>query len=225
MAMDPKQALFREFATAARALGHPHRLEILEHLAQGERPVEALSARIGLSIANTSQHLQRLRRAGLVAARRDGKFVVYRLSDDAILVLLSSLRRVAERNVAEVDRIVRDYFDDRDSMEPVTREELLERHHAGLVTVLDVRPADEFAHGHVAGAVNIPLGDLEARLGEIDPAHEVIAYCRGAYCILSFEAVAALRARGFRARRMVEGMPEWRAAGFPVQGTAPANPV
>ena len=144
MAMDPKQALFSEFAMAARALGHPHRLEILEHLAQGERAVEALSGKIGLSIANTSQHLQRLRRAGLVASRKDGKFVVYRLSDDTVLVLLSALRGVAERNVAEVDRIVRDYFDDRDSMEPVSREDLLERHHAGLVTILDVRPADEF---------------------------------------------------------------------------------
>jgi len=210
---------------AARALGHPHRLEILEHLAQGERAVEALSEKIGLSIANTSQHLQRLRRAGLVASRRDGKFVVYRLSDDTILVLLSALRSVAERNVAEVDRIVRDYFDDRDSMEPVSREDLLERHRAGLATILDVRPADEFEHGHVAGAVNIPLDDLEARLGDIDPEHEIVAYCRGAYCVLSFEAVAALRARGFRARRLVDGMPEWKAAGLPVQSTAPINRV
>lgn len=217
MAMNPKQALFGEFAAAARALGHPHRLEILEHLAQGERGVEALSGRIGLSIANTSQHLQRLRRTGLVASRRDGKFVLYRLSDDTVLILLASLRSVAERNVAAVDQIVRDYFNDRDDMEPVSREDLLERHNAGLVTVLDVRPADEFAHGHVAGAVNIPLGELESRLGDLDPEQEIVAYCRGAYCVLSFEAVAALRARGFRARRLADGMPEWRAAGFPVQ--------
>ena len=216
MSNGPKQAVFAEFAAVARALGHAHRLEILEHLAQGERGVEALSGRVGLSIANTSQHLQQLKRAGLVASRRDGKFVLYRLADEAVLVLLSSLRHVAERNVAEVDRIVRGYFADRDSMEPVSREELLERSRAGLVTVLDVRPADEFAQGHLPGAVNIPLSDLEARLADLDPGKEIVAYCRGAYCVFSFEAVAALRARAFTARRLEDGYPEWKAAGFPV---------
>ena len=217
MSIDPKQALFAEFATVARALGHPHRLEILEHLAQGERGVEALSERVGLSIANASQHLQQLRRAGLVASRRDGKFVLYRLADETVLGLLSSLRRVAERNVAEVDRIVRGYFDDRDGMEPVSREELLERSRDGLVTVLDVRPTDEFAWGHLPGAINIPLGDLEARLAELDPGQEIVAYCRGAYCVLSFEAVAMLRARGFKVRRLEDGYPEWKAAGLPFE--------
>ncbi len=216
MSNGPKQAVFAEFAAVARALGHAHRLEILEHLAQGERGVEALSGRVGLSIANTSQHLQQLKRAGLVASRRDGKFVLYRLADEAVLVLLSSLRHVAERNVAEVDRIVRGYFADRDSMEPVSREELLERSRAGLVTVLDVRPADEFAQGHLPGAVNIPLSDLEARLADLDPGKEIVAYCRGAYCVFSFEAVAALSARAFTARRLEDGYPEWKAAGFPV---------
>ena len=217
MSIDPKQALFAEFATVARALGHPHRLEILEHLAQGERGVEALSERVGLSIANASQHLQQLRRAGLVASRRDGKFVLYRLADETVLGLLSSLRQVAERNVAEVDRIVRGYFDDRDGMEPVSREELLERSRDGLVTVLDVRPTDEFAWGHLPGAINIPLGDLEARLAELDPGQEIVAYCRGAYCVLSFEAVAMLRARGFKVRRLEDGYPEWKAAGLPFE--------
>ena len=217
MSIGPKQALFAEFATVARALGHSHRLEILEHLAQGERGVEALSRRIGLSIANTSQHLQRLRRAGLVAPRRDGKFVLYSLADDTVLGLLSSLRQVAERNVAEVDRIVRGYFADRDNLEPVSREELLERSREGLVTVLDVRPTDEFTLGHLPGAVNIPLDDLEARLADLDPEQEIVAYCRGTYCVLSFEAVAELRRRGFRVRRLEDGYPEWKAAGLPVE--------
>ncbi len=216
----PKQALFAQFALVAKTLGHADRIEILQHLAQGERGVEALAQRVGLSIANTSQHLQRLRRAGLVRSRRDGKFVLYRLADDAVLDLLSSLQHVAERNVAEVYRIVRGYFADRDGMMPVSRAELLESLRKGLVTVLDVRPADEFAMGHVPGAINIPLGDLEARLAELDPGQEIVAYCRGAYCVFSFEAVAALRARGFAARRLEEGLPEWKAAGLPVLGGA-----
>lgn len=223
MSIGPKLALFAEFATVARALGHSHRLEILEHLAQGERGVEALSRRIGLSIANTSQHLQQLRRAGLVAPRRDGRFILYRLADETVLGLLSSLRQVAERNVAEVGRIVRGYFADRDNLEPVSRQELLERSRAGLVTVLDVRPRDEFATGHLPGAVNIPLDELEARLADLDPGQEIVAYCRGTYCVLSFEAVAELRRRGFRVRRLEEGYPEWKAAGMPVEhGSAEA---
>ncbi|WP_119418462.1 ArsR/SmtB family transcription factor [Desertibaculum subflavum] len=220
MSIGPKQALFAEFAAVARALGHAHRLELLEQLGQGERSVETLSARVGLSVANASQHLQHLRRAGLVAGRREGKFVFYRLADDAVLALLASLSHVAERNLAEVDRILRGYFADRDSLEPVSREELLARSRAGLVTVLDVRPADEFALGHVPGAVNIPLAELKGRLADLDPALEIVAYCRGAYCVLSFEAVAALRARGFKARRLVDGLPEWRAAGLPVERPA-----
>jgi len=217
MSTNPKQALFAEFATVARTLGHPHRLELLEHLAQGERSVEALAERTGLSIANASQHLQRLRRAGLVGTRRDGKFVLYRLADQTVLGLLASLRRVAERNVAEVDKIVRGYFTERDDMEPVTREALVERARAGLVTVLDVRPADEFSVGHLPGALNIPLSELEARVDELDPGSEIVAYCRGAYCVLSFEAVAALRRRGFRVRRLEDGLPEWKAAGLPTE--------
>lgn len=216
-----KQALFAEFATVAQALGHAHRLQLLEQLAQGERGVETLASRVGLSVANASQHLQKLKRAGLVAARRNGKSVLYRLTDDSVLALMASLRRTAERNLAEVDRIVRGYFDDRDGMEPVSREELLARCRDGLVTVLDVRPADEFSLGHLPGAVNIPLNELEARLGELDPEREVVAYCRGAYCVLSYEAVAALRAHGLQARRLVDGLPEWRAAGLPVERIAP----
>ncbi len=217
MSIGPKQAIFEAFASVARALGHPHRLEILEHLAQGERGVEALSERVGMSVANASQHLQQLKRAGLVSSRRDGKFVLYQLADDNVLGLLGSLRQLAERNLAEVDRIVGGYFAQRDSMEPVSRAELLERMRKGLVTVLDVRPADEFASGHLPGAVNMPLSELEARLAELDPGLEIVAYCRGAYCVLSFEAVAALRTRGFQVRRLEDGFPEWRAAGLVVE--------
>lgn len=212
----PKQALFTQFAAVAKTLGHAHRLELLEQLAQGERSVEVLADRTGLTIANASQHLQNLRRAGLVASRRDGKFIYYRLADDAVLKLMAALRRVAERNLAEVDRLVHGYFDRRDDMEAVSRKELLQRMRQRSVTVLDVRPEDEFALGHVPGAVNIPLRALKAKLAELDPAQEIVAYCRGAYCVLSYEAVAALRAKGFNARRLEDGLPEWRAAGLPV---------
>jgi ArsR family transcriptional regulator len=212
----PKRALFVEFAAVAKSLGHSHRLELLEQLAQGERSVDVLADRTGLSVANASQHLQHLRRAGLVANRRDGKFVHYRLTDDAVLEVLAGLRKVAERNVAEVERVVRSYFNERDSLEAVSREELLDRSRAGTVTILDVRPEDEFALGHLPGALNIPLRELEARLGEMDPDQEIVAYCRGPYCVLSYEAVAQLRARGFKVRRLEDGLPEWRAAGLPV---------
>lgn len=218
MSIGSKQALYSEFASVARALGSQHRLEILEHLGQGERGVEALAERVGLSVANTSQHLQQLRRTGLVASRRDGKFVLYRLSDDAVLGLMATISGIAERNLAEVDRIKRTYFDDRDSMEPVSREELLRRTQDGLVTVLDVRPSDEFETAHLPGALNIPLDKLEARLADLDTDHEIVAYCRGPWCVFSFEAVATLRARGFKVRRLQGGLPEWRAAGLPVEG-------
>ncbi|HQS49658.1 MAG: ArsR family transcriptional regulator [Rhizobiales bacterium 17-65-6] len=213
---DPKRALFAELATVARALGHEHRVELLEHLAQGERSVEALARLTGLSMANASQHLQQLRRAGLLDARRDGKFILYRLADDGVVQLMSVLRQTAERNVASVGALLARYFDGRDGLEPVGRAALVDRAQAGLVTVIDVRPREEFDLGHVPGAVSVPLEELDARLAEFDPATEIVAYCRGAYCLLAVEAVARLRARGFSARRMEDGMPEWRAAGLPV---------
>src|SRR6516164_3042799 len=215
---NPKLVLFAHFAAVAKSLAHPHRLEILEQLAQGERSVEVLADRTRLSIANASHHLQHMRRAGLVATRREGKFVYYRLVDDSVLDLLAALRRIAERNVAEVKRVIRSYFHNRDSLEPISREELLRRSRAGEVTILDVRPEDEFALGHLPGAINIPLRDLAVRLSDLDPAQEIVAYCRGAYCVLSYEAVASLRVRGCTARRLEDGFPEWRAAGLPVVG-------
>ncbi len=213
----PKQALFAQFAAIAKALGHGHRLELLELLAQGERTVEVLAQLTGLSTANASQHLQNLKRSGLLKSRRQGKFVYYALADDGILNVLGALRRIAERNVAEVERVVRSYFNKLDDLEPVTRKQLLRMIREDAVMVLDVRPPDEFASGHVPGAVNIPLRALKERLSEINPDREIVAYCRGEYCVLSFEAVALLRARGFKVRRLEEGLPEWRAAGMPVK--------
>ena len=215
----PKQALYEQFAIVAKALGNPQRLELIEHLAQGARSVDLLATKVGLPIANVSQHLQTLRRAGLVQAEREGKFVNYRLTDDTVLSLFASVRSVAERHLAEVDRIVQGYFEARDSMEPVTRKGLAARMRDGLVTVIDVRPPDEFALGHVPGAINVPLADLQARLPEFDPDREIVAYCRGPWCVMSFEAVAALRKRGFQARRLEDGLPEWKAAGLPVEVT------
>jgi ArsR family transcriptional regulator len=214
---NPKRDLYVQFAAVAKAMGNEHRLELLELVAQGERSVEALAGRCGLSIANASQHLQHLRRAGLVAVRRQAKFVLYRLKDDAVLTMLAAMHKVAERNVAEVERILRGYFHERDELEPVSRTELSRRIKQGLVTVLDVRPEDEFALGHLPGARNIPLGQLKRQLSKLDRKTEIVAYCRGPYCVLSFEAVAQLRKLGFKARRLEDGLPEWKAAGLPVE--------
>jgi ArsR family transcriptional regulator len=217
----PKQAIYASLAEVARALGHEHRLELLEHLAQGSRTVEELAVRAALTFANTSRHLQILRRARLVEAERRGKHVLYRLAGDAEVVgLTGALGRVGERNLAEVGRVMADYFRARDALEPVSREELAARLRDGLVTVLDVRPEDEFARGHLPGALNIPLAALERRLAELPTGREIVAYCRGPYCVLSFEAVEALRARGYRVRRLADGYPEWKAAGLPVEVAA-----
>ncbi len=212
-----KHELFAAFARVAKALGHANRLEIMEFLAQGERSVEDLARAAGLSVANTSQHLQQLRQAGLVAARKEGARVYYRLSDDDVVDLLDALRRVARRHAAEVERLVESYLAARDRLEPLPRQALLQRAREGLVTVLDVRPREEYAAGHLPGAVNLPLGELEDRLAELPRDQEVVAYCRGPYCVLAYEAVARLRAKGFRARRLEDGYPEWRRAGLPVE--------
>jgi rhodanese-related sulfurtransferase/DNA-binding transcriptional ArsR family regulator len=214
---NPKRAVFTQFAAVAKAVAHEHRIELVELLAQGERSVDLLANRAGLSIANASQHLQQMRRAGVVSARRDGRFVLYSLTDEAVLDLLQAMRGIAERNNAAVSQVVRSYFHDRDKLEPVSRTELMERLREGLITILDVRPEDEYKHGHVPGAMNVPLRELERRLADLDPDREIVAYCRGPYCVLAYEAVAALRARGFKVRRLEDGFPEWRAAGLPVE--------
>ena len=217
--MGPKQRVFASLAEIAQALGHAHRLELLEHLGQGERSVEDLAARANLTLANTSRHLQLLRRrAALVEGRRDGKRIYYRLAgDDLVIGLLLALSRVGERNSAEIARVMASYFQARDELEPVSRDELLDRLRWGTATVLDVRPEDEFAHGHLPHALNIPLSELERRLAELPADQEIVAYCRGPWCVLSFEAVALLRQRGYRVRRLEDGFPEWKVAGLPVE--------
>lgn len=212
-----KAILHEGFAAVAKAAGHPHRLALLELLAQGERNVDTLADRVGLTVTNASQHLQSMRRAGLVSARREGKFTFYRLSDDSVLELLAALGRIAERRAAEVQNVVRDYFRERDALEPVSRAELKKRLKAGDVTIIDVRPREEYALGHIPGAINVPPGELKQRLSALPRGREIIAYCRGPYCVFAFEAVAALRGRGFEARRLEDGMPEWRAAGLPTE--------
>lgn len=214
---NPKLALYEQFAHVAKAFGNPQRLELVEHLAQGPRSVEALAAKLSLPVANVSQHLQAMRRAGLVSSERDGKFVNYRLADDSVLAAFSAIRTVAENHSAEVERVVRGWFHSRDDMEPVSREELAARMDEGAVTVIDVRPPDEYALGHLPGAINVPLSELSARSEGFEPDREVVAYCRGPWCVMSFEAVAELRRNGHRARRLEDGMPEWKAAGFSVE--------
>lgn len=215
-----KQQLFAQFARIGKALSHANRLELLEFLAQGERSVEQLARVAGLSVANTSQHLQQLRQTGLVSCRKQGLKVFYRLSGDDVIDLLASLRRVAERHLAEVNQLVNSYLDVKDGLEPLPREELLARVRDGLVTVIDVRPPEEFAAGHVPGAVNIPLAELEQRLAELAADTEIVAYCRGPHCVLAFDAVECLRQQGLRARRLEDGFPEWKTAGLPVERIA-----
>ncbi|MCP4283032.1 MAG: metalloregulator ArsR/SmtB family transcription factor [Gammaproteobacteria bacterium] len=212
-----KHDLFSQFARIAKAMSHGYRLELLEFLAQGERSVEVLAQISGLSVANTSQHLQQLRQAGLVENRKAGQKVFYRLSGIDVLALLSTLRDVAERRLADVDRLVDDYLRIKDSLEPVPAAELLERARAGLVIVLDVRPAEEYISGHLPGAINIPLDELEQHLDELNPNHAIVAYCRGPHCVLAFDAVAKLREKGINARRLDGGLPEWRLQGLPVE--------
>jgi len=216
VSISPKTALLEEFALVARALSAPARLSILEQLAQGERGVEALSEKTGLTLANCSQHLQQLRRAGLVTSRRDGKAVIYRLSDAKTLELMDLLRIVAERNLAQVERILRGLSGGENLPEPVSRADLAARLAEGSVTVLDVRPADEYAAGHIPGALNATVTDLDQVLTTLAVDGEVVAYCRGPYCVYAHQAVAALRRHGLNARRLEGGLPEWREEGRPV---------
>ena len=213
---EPKQALFEQLAIIARALGSGARLELLDFLAQGERSVEDLARVAGLSVANTSKHLQQLKTAGLAQARRDGKHIRYGLADDRVLDAVAALRVLAETRSRAVAELLASYLKRRDDLEPVRADELLERVRDGLATVVDVRPAEEFAQGHVVGALNVPLDQLEAQLSDLPRDREIVAYCRGPWCVLSFAAVARLRAAGFRARRLENGLPEWRQAGRPV---------
>lgn len=214
---EPKQVLFEQLAVIARALGSAVRLELLDFLAQGERNVEELAQAAGLSVANTSKHLQQLKSAGLVVARREGKHIRYRLSDDRTLDAIRALRILAEAHLNQVEDLLSSYLRSRDALEPVPASELLDRARNGLVTVIDVRPPEEYAQGHITGALNIPLDKLKQQLKQLPRDREVVAYCRGPWCVLSYEAVARLRKAGIDARRLEDGLPEWRRAGLPVE--------
>ena len=214
---DPQPQLFAELAELARSLGNAHRLMLLEHIAQGERAVERLAALAGLTIANASQHLQHLKRSGFVQSRRDGKQVLYRLGDGPVLNLLAALRQFAEHNRAEIRALVTDSLQQPEALAAISREELLSRIEENGVILLDVRPHEEYALGHLPGALNIPLEELERRLAELPEGREVVAYCRGPYCVLSVNAVAALRAKGREARRLEDGFPDWKAAGLRIE--------
>jgi rhodanese-related sulfurtransferase len=216
-----KNRLYSQYARIGRALGNPHRLEVLELLAQSERTVESLARELRLSMANTSQHLQVLRGAGLVETRREGLFIHYRLADDAVMPLSAALRTVAERRLAELERLVRDEFTSRSGAEPVSLEELLERARRDDVVVLDTRPAHEYRAGHIRGALSVPVDELQDRLRRLPKSREYVAYCRGPYCVYADRAVEILRASGRRARRLRDGFPEWKSAGFPVETASP----
>lgn len=212
-----KHELFTQFARVGKVLSSANRLELLELIAQGARSVEELATTSGLSFANTSQHLQELRQAGLVIARKEGLRVFYGLAGNDVIELLDVVRRVSENRIAEVQKLVNTYLTTKDDLEPIPATELLGRVRKGLVTVLDVRPPEEYRAGHVAGAINVPLSQLEGRLGKLPKNKEVVAYCRGPYCVLAFEAVARLRAKGYKAKRLEHGFPEWKVAGLPVE--------
>lgn len=221
---DFKNRLYGQYARIGKALSSPHRLEILELLAQGERTVDSLATEMGLSLANTSQHLQTLRQAALVTSRKAGLHVHYQLSDASVYDLCRAIRRVAEQQLADFDRLVRNHFGDRAEAEPVPMAELLKRARSRDTIILDTRPATEYASGHIAGAISVPVDDLQRRLRELPRDKQYVAYCRGPYCVYADRAVELLRTKGRRAQRLLEGFPEWKAAGFPVEvGDRPAR--
>ena len=212
-----KQDVHAQLARVGKALSHGNRLELLEFVAQGPRSVDELAGMTRLSVANASKHLQELRRAGLVQARKEGLRVYYELAGPDVVDLIAALGHVAETRLAEMEQLVRSYITARDELEPIPAAELLKRSKQGLVTVLDVRPAKEFAAGHLPGAINVAVEDMGKHLRKLPKGREVIAYCRGPYCLLSVDAVALLRTKGYKARRLEDGFPEWKASGLPVE--------
>jgi rhodanese-related sulfurtransferase/DNA-binding transcriptional ArsR family regulator len=213
---EAKDRLYEQFARVAKAVASPKRIELLDVLAQGERTVEVLADATGLGVTNTSAHLQVLRRAGLVETRKEATKVHYRLASDEVAVFVGGLRDLARSRLTDVNQIVQDYFVARDALEPVSRAELVERTGRGDVVILDVRPHAEFLAGHIPGALSVPLDQLDGALARLPRRAQVVAYCRGPYCVLAPQAVERLRAKGFKARRLADGMPEWRLAGLPV---------
>ena len=212
-----KKELFAQFAQVGKSLSNGNRLELLEFLAQGERTVYELANVSGLTVANTSQHLQGLRRSGLVKSRAEGQKSYYRLSDYSVVALLALLRKVAEENIAEIQILAADYLSSKDDLEPISREELLKRAQKGAITVLDVRPELEFESGHLPNAINIQLSELKNELKKLPRNKEIVAYCRGPFCIMAFEAVEQLRSKGYKARRLEDGFPEWKLKKLPIE--------
>ncbi len=215
-----KHQLFEQFARIGKSLSSGPRLELLEYLAQGERNVESLARVSGFSVANTSQHLRHLHQSGLVVSRKFAQQVFYSLADEIVVDLLEIVRKVAERNLAEIERLIKTFLTIKDELEPIKASELLQRVKNKEVTVLDVRPFIEFRAGHLPDAINIPLSELEKQLDLIPTGREIIAYCRGPHCILSYEAVAKLRENGFPALRLETGFPEWKRSGLPVEANS-----
>ncbi|MBS3916349.1 MAG: metalloregulator ArsR/SmtB family transcription factor [Sulfuritalea sp.] len=212
----PKRQIFEHLARVGKGFAHAARLDLLEVLAQGERSVDALAKICAMPVSNASHHLLILKDCGLAGSRKEGLQVFYRLADPEITATIAAIRRIAERQLAEVERIVRENFTSRDTLLPVRREELLKLARRGEAVVIDVRPAEEYAAGHIAGAVNVPLDSLPRFLRKLPKEQEIVAYCRGPYCLLAFEAVEKLRKKGYRARRLEDGFPEWKADQLPV---------
>ncbi len=211
-----KDSIYEQFSRIGKAVSSPKRLELLDLLCQGERTVDVLAKESGLTVANASQHLQVLRATRLVEAEKVGLFVTYRLADDAVCEFFRTMRVLAESRLAEVEQIKRRFLEGREGMEPLDRDALIKRVRKGTVTVLDVRPIEEYQAGHIPGAMSIPLNDLERHLSEFPHDQEIVAYCRGPYCVLAMEAVEILRAKGFNAVRLKEGIQDLRAMGFPI---------
>jgi rhodanese-related sulfurtransferase len=220
-----KASIYEQFAAIGRALASAPRIEIIELLAQGEHTVEQVAAETGLSLANASQHLQVLRRARLVRVRRDGIHAAYSLADESVFRLWHTLRDFGEQRTAEIGRLLQAYLPDRSTLEAITAEELWSRVRAGRVTLLDVRPGAEYESAHIPGALSIPVAQLQQRLRELPRRREVVAYCRGPFCVFADEAVACLRAHGYKARRLATGLPDWRALGLPVESGSPGRPA
>lgn len=219
-----KDAIYEQLGRVGKAIASPRRLELLDLLSQGPRTVDALARQVGQSLANTSHHLQVLRAARLVETEREGAFVTYRLASDEVSTLYLAIRDLARSRLVEVDRVTHAFLVERGAMEAVDREALLHRVRRGEVTVLDVRPAEEYRAGHIAGAISVPLAELERRLVDLPTDREIVAYCRGPYCVMALEAVEILRAHGFKASRLDDGVPDWRAKGLPVECPGEVNP-
>ncbi len=214
---EAKDLLYAQFSRVAKAASNPKRIELLELLAQTERSVEELAAASAMDFSNTSAQLQVLSRARLVESRREGKRALYRLADDSVSRFLSALREIASSRLAEVEQVARDYFQARDELEPISSADLMERIRHQEALVIDVRPAEEFTAGHIPGALSVPLAELKSRLPDLPRESEIVAYCRGPYCVLAPQAIEILGRAGYRARRLEEGLPEWRLANLPVE--------